>query len=472
MLRPMLYLNSFYSLTLHTTVFSLFCLCVHPSLADESVDSLGYPVPLLGGETVDQTGLDDLLFGNPDGDALALCLPDLPVSQVPENTSRSPEKTDSQPAHHLAKAESKTKQTTSTATRPSLELESAVVEPPKPRLKPLTQYEQNLKSYVRRVTAFYRRPRLNTRDHCPWEILHDVIANGTDTQVLMDGPNGKPVTAIGWLCFNRPAHGQQLLYPRKNRLGIKEGPGVQGHNGQFLAALAQARVMKTYPVRVAGKEFTVEDIIHSEQKACRSGTELTFKLIGLNHYLEPDATWTNELGETWSIERLVREELPQKINGATCGGTHRLVGLSLVVQKRQKLDMPINGVYDQASRKVHGYQRHTFQLQNSDGSFSSEWFRGPGNNPNLERRLRTSGHLLEWLVMTLPTDELRHPQMQRGVAYISNLLWQQRHRKWDAGYLCHPIHALNLYDQYIYRRIEQQDQPAAVADGRHAEPAR
>ncbi|MBN1853060.1 MAG: hypothetical protein JW829_10065, partial [Pirellulales bacterium] len=341
--------------------------------------------------------------------------------------------------------------------------EPQVSTPPKPKYEPLSGPEEDLKNRVRRVIAFYKKPRLNTRDHCPWEILHDIIANGTEAQVLVDGPTGKPITSIGWLCFNRPAHGLQLLYLKADRMGTKQGPGVQGHDGQFLAALAQARVMRNYPVHVGGREFTVEGLVQYEQNTCYSHSELTFKLIGLNHYLDPDAAWKNDRGEDWSISRMVREELAQPIHGVTCGGTHRLVAMSLAVQKRQKLGLPIDGDFARAEKVVRGYQQVTFQLQNRDGSFSTEWFRGPGSNPNLERRLRTSGHLLEWVLMTLPTDQLRHPNVQRGVAYMANLLWETRYQAWDAGYLCHAVHAMNLYDQRVFQPIEQEKQDKVVA---------
>ena len=67
------------------------------------------------------------------------------------------------------------------------------------------------------------------------------------------------------------------------------------------------------------------------------------KLIGLVHYLPPDTTWKNNMGQTFDIPRLIREELKQPIVGAACGGTHRLMGFSYAVQKRKKQGLPITG---------------------------------------------------------------------------------------------------------------------------------
>ena len=72
---------------------------------------------------------------------------------------------------------------------------------------------------------------------------------------------------------------------------------------------------------VEGKQFTVADLIESEKLGCQTGMELTFKLISLSHYLDPDATWKNSTGEEWSISRLIHEEIKSPINGVACGGT-------------------------------------------------------------------------------------------------------------------------------------------------------
>ncbi len=90
----------------------------------------------------------------------------------------------------------------------------------------------------------------------------------------------------------------------------------------------------TYPIRVEGHDFTVADLVELEQRTCRPKSELTFQLIGLAHYLDSDATWENDRGEEWSIPRMIREELAQPVNGAACGGTHRLIALSMAVKTR------------------------------------------------------------------------------------------------------------------------------------------
>ena len=127
--------------------------------------------------------------------------------------------------------------------------------------------------------------------------------------------------------------------------------------------LAQCNVSPDYPIRVSGKEFTIHDLIKSEQKTCQSRTELTFKLIGLGHYLSSDANWLDERGETWDIPRLIREERNMPIRGSACGGTHRLAGLSLAYQRREARNEPIDGEYLEAKNFIKKYQQYAFRLQ-------------------------------------------------------------------------------------------------------------
>src|SRR6185295_1368644 len=104
---------------------------------------------------------------------------------------------------------------------------------------------------------------------------------------------------------------------------------LQGHHGQLLAILAQARVRSDYPMRIEGKDFTVADLIEMEKATCYPKTELTFKLLGLQRYLDLNARWTNDQGMAWDFPTLMREEMSTPVRTAACGGTHKLSSLIL-----------------------------------------------------------------------------------------------------------------------------------------------
>jgi hypothetical protein len=333
----------------------------------------------------------------------------------------------------------------------------------KRQLPPLTREQINLRNKMRTVLAHYYKRPLNSGSHDSWEIMHGMLAYGLDSKVRQGSERGEPITAIGWLCYNNTSKQTQLLeVTAAGELRAKYGVGVQGHMGQFLAMLAQCNVTRTYPIRVDGREFTINDLIASEQKTCYADSELTFKLIGLMHYLPSDSTWLNDRGESWSIDRLIQEELKQPIRGAACGGTHRLAGLSLAARRRLERGEPLDGMFLQAAKFTAQHEALCFRLQNTDGSFSTEWFKGPGAENDNDRRIRTTGHTLEWMLYQIDDEQLDYWRTVRAVNYLTNLLYSNANQQWDTGALCHALHALVLYDQRKFQPYDG-DVPSLAA---------
>ena len=368
---------------------------------------------------------------------------------------RSLEQKSQQPKPIPKKAEAAptpTKEPISTFVEPGDKKQEAASEAIEADLPPLTKNQKNLRNKIRRVLAHYYNRPLNTRDRSPWEVMHAMLAYEIHSKVLQDGPKGKPITAVGWLCFNRSCKRRSLMYINdEGELRVRVGPALQGHRGQLLAMLAQSKVSKDYPMLVEEKKFKIEDLIQMEMETCYPRTELTFKLIGLMHYLESDTTWMNDQGMEWNIPRMVSEELRQPIRGAACGGTHRLSGLTLAYKTRQARGEPVDGAYLSAQRFVKRYQQYAYRLQNSDGSFSTEWFRGPGNEQSIDRKLKTTGHILEWLLYAATEKELKSWKTTRAVNYLTNIMYNNRYKDWESGPLGHAIHALLLYDRLVFQ---------------------
>jgi hypothetical protein len=331
--------------------------------------------------------------------------------------------------------------------------DSAVITPvvDKP-LPPLTRQLSNLRPRVRSVLKGYYRKTLNSRDHDPWETMHGMLAYGVQSRIRQGGPRGNMVTAVGWLCYNKPCKGQTLMHvTRDGELRAKYGVGLQGHLGQLLAMLAQCRVSADYPIHVGKQEFTIRDLIEAEKTTCYPKSELTFKLIALQYYLDLDDKWVNDQGAEWNFPRLLSEELAQPIRGAACGGTHRLSGLSLTVKRRLTRGEPLDGEYARADEFVKKYHQYAFRLQNRDGSLSTSWFQGRGDESDIDRRIKTTGHILEWLCYSLSDEELRDPRTVRAVSYLANLMYSNYDHEWEVGPVSHATHALLLYDERVFQ---------------------
>ena len=340
--------------------------------------------------------------------------------------------------------------------------EAQIVAPAKPTPPPpLNKQLLNLRSRVRTVLKGYYRRQLNSREHDPWEVMHGMLAYGVHSRIRQGGPRGEPVTSVGWLCYNKPCKNLTLLYVTpKGELRAKYGVGLQGHLGQMLAMLAQCRVSEEYPIRIGKREFTIKDLIEAEKKTCYPKSELTFKLIAFQYYLDLNDEWVNDQGVEWDIPRMIREELAQPIRGAACGGTHRLSSLSLTVKTRQRRGEPLDGEYARAAEFVQKYHRYAFGLQNRDGSLSTNWFRGRGDESDINRRIKTTGHILEWLCYSLSDEELRKPQTIAAVSYLANLMYSKYDTDWEVGPMCHAIHALLIYDERVFQPFDGEDYQA------------
>lgn len=338
----------------------------------------------------------------------------------------------------------------------------------KQALPPLTKNQVLLRNKVRQVLKHYYNRPLVASERSPWEVMHGMLAYEVHSRVLQGGGNSQPITAVGWLCFNQPCENRTLMYLNEDGdLRVKVGPALQGHHGQLLALLAQARVRSDYPLKVEGKDFTVNDLIEVEKLTCYPKTELTFKLIGLQRYLDINDTWVNDQGMQWDFPKLIAEEMAQPVRTAACGGTHRLAGLALAVKKRKAAGLPIDGQYAAAQKFVANYQNYAYRLQNSDGSFSTDWFKGSAADPDIDRRLKTTGHQLELMIYAGSEEQLQYYRTVRAVNYLANIMHANRTRDWEAGPLGHAIHALVLYDRLAFGPYDASPEsvPVATAPG-------
>ena len=339
-----------------------------------------------------------------------------------------------------------------------------------PVRQPLTPELVALSQKVRYALWMYQHQRLlNTGTNASWEVMHRIVAFGAATEVLRDGPRGEPVNAIGWLLWGGRCNSQQLLVLNGGRPYGQVGPGVQGHNGQFLGMLAQSKVRPESPFELQGQHFTVRDLIEQEKLSCEPNTELTFELIALSYYLKSDEVWTARSGEQWSISRLVQEEIKQPIQGAACGGSHRLFGLSSAYKMRIAEGKPVDGEFLRAQKYIHAYQSYALgTIRNRDGSFSTDWFRGPADNGDLDRKIQTTGHILEWLVFSLDDNQLRDPRVVQSVDFLATQIAKYPNRAWSVGPLGHALHAMAIYQSRVLVEsqltVQQQTASARASD--------
>jgi hypothetical protein len=354
-------------------------------------------------------------------------------------------------------------ETTGDAANDQAEVKPAA--PPKPKHK-LTKAQAALREQVRKTLASYLQQPFGTRQNTAGEIMDFCLPFGCSTEIsLYDASSGeRRVNGITCLCWNFPCYDYQPLTLNSGHIAARLGYGVQSQPSQLLATLAFARVQANYPLRAGSATRTVADLIESEKLACRAGSDLSLKLVGLSYYAE-DGDWKNDQGEDWSVEKIVREELNRTMNGSNDAGMNRLLGLAYANYRREKRDLPLEGQYARADKYLKEFHKYAFNLQNADGSWG--YFLGArGENRDPASELRSTAYVLEWLALSLGDDHLSDDRVGAAVADVVKGLNTQRNLgsmpnlpAREINTIARALHALAIYDDRFYKTAEE-DKPA------------
>ncbi len=305
-----------------------------------------------------------------------------------------------------------------------------------------------MKPGIERVLQyFYDRPEIADK-RSNWGMMHSIMVYGVDTRIVA---GRKSYSAIGWIAGNNICRGKKLLIEDERGLNADSGVGLQGHQGQLLAVLSLCNVPAEYPLYANDTKYSVRDLIETEMAACKAGEELTFTLIGLAHYLDTDASWIAADGQRWDFERLIREELAQPIVGSACGGTHRLMGFAHALRKRRAEGRPITGQWARAHKFTADFVNYTYQLQNRDGSMSTRWFEGRADDDDTDRKIQTTGHMVEWLLTITPDSELQNPRLVAAVGYLLSAMHRDLAHDWQIGPKGHALRSLAMYHDRVYK---------------------
>ena len=294
------------------------------------------------------------------------------------------------------------------------------------------------------------RRHLNADAHSPWQIFHAIHAMRRNCVLKSKSGN---VNAIEWISTTEPTFANEpllLLTPQGARFHpYTKKYYFEGHPGQFVALLTQSNLPLTHPFHVQGKVVTMNDLVNQLQKQVNDREEMTWILWALQHYLELDATWNNQQGEAWSIPKMVERETSAAIVGAPDGGTRRLFVLSLALNKYLRQGGVLKGIWFAADQKIKQYLEIARAAQNSDGTFSAEFFKGHGHTNDVNYRFNTTGHTLEFLAVGLPEDRLDEPWIRKAVSVLSRELVQHQTTEIDVGPLFDSLNALMLYRERI-----------------------
>jgi hypothetical protein len=321
-----------------------------------------------------------------------------------------------------------------------------------------------LRDMIDEVVDITASRNMNSRDHAAWQIVHGILAYGRDLQIEVDG---KLVSALDYLLKGGQLKGW-VLKPGDRGLeavleaGSKTG---QGHEDQWAGYLAQCSVDWDEPIVAGDKTYKFGDLVTQAQWDIYEGMEASWTLMALAAYFPSNTTWKSKTGEEWSVERVIAMEAKASLDDSPCGGSHRMGGIALALNRHLADGGQLTGGWKEADEKVQACIRTCREFQQPDGTFSVNYWIRPSTSPDASLKLNTTGHQLEFLALAMSDAQLKEPWVTRAVVVLCDLLRQTRDLPLECGGLYHTAHGLQIYR---YRRFGPRE--SAPAESGEAPP--
>jgi hypothetical protein len=339
-----------------------------------------------------------------------------------------------------------------------------------------TNISDPLATEVEKAIDVTARRFLETEVHTPWQIVHGMLAYRRNYMIKQ---NGVKVNALNWIASG-PVYKDQPWF-EKMPYGAHAHPynnvpyAFQGHPNQFLAYMTMCDLPLDFKFKAAGDQtVTIADFLNGAQMEVNDREEVTWTLWFLAHYLEPDARWTNKDGQPWSMERLVQIENGKVVTSAACGGTHGLFALAYARNGFRASGRTLYGPWLEADQKVQRFVEEARANQNPDGTFSSNYFQGPGYSTDFVKRIGTTGHILEFICVALPQSRMSEEWIRRAVAALAHDLTENRQAAAECGALYHAVDGLAIYRTRMWPDLDPVRRNRMVAkpvSGPSSDPA-
>jgi hypothetical protein len=323
----------------------------------------------------------------------------------------------------------------------------------------LPSNEEFLKQIDDVLDFTYEKRRLRLQDQAAWQIIHGSMCFGRQYPVL-DGD--KEVSAVDHVLSGGKMNGWNmvrgdLLDEKSGRYGVRSileagSKTGEGHADQWLGYLSYCNIPLDTKLVVEGQDYTLEDLLLQAEKDVHRNAlrEYSWTLMGLTAYRPTDYKWIAGDGQEWSIEKLVEIELEHSLDSSPCGGTHRMVGLTMARNKHLEAGGKLEGVWKKCDDRIQECIAKAKEYQSPDGSLSSNYLQRPGKSADLASAMGSAGHVMEFLSTAMTKEELEQEWVKRAAYKVTELFRKTKPIDVECGALFHAAHGLILYREKMY----------------------
>ena len=322
--------------------------------------------------------------------------------------------------------------------------DSHINETPKlPELK----VPQNESQFIDRVDALaerFSKLPLSAQRSTPGRLLRYSLIGGADqtflapqTTVQSTGEGEttsqselKPIFAIGALCWNYPCSNRRILRDLNGKPVPTVGFGFQSQRGELLSTLAFARIDRNYELRVdSDKKYTVQDLVEWEKYSCSTYANLSLVAIGLAHYSQnPDETWINSAGETWSLARILAQESQRPIDWETAESTDKLLAFTYLLARLKTSADAETPQLSEALKRTEAFlvavKNRVWEIVGDKALSNSLFFKKDVELTTPYMTLYVNGKLLRWVTLVSSPEEMSGDRMKRAMFELCALVDQ------------------------------------------------
>jgi hypothetical protein len=251
--------------------------------------------------------------------------------------------------------------------------------------------------------------------------------------------------------------GGSILFQTRNGIRYAENTGLDNSEGEnhrdiCLANFAELGLPLTTQVTAAETKSTILELLQdSISNFDIRQKELEWTSIAFALYLTPSRTWTNRFGEEYSFDKLVDVMMKSPLNVASCGGTHLMYSLTVIL----RVDSQVGCLSNNMRIKLEEFLRKKMEVavasQLQDGSWELDWStiaektsetRRSNDKVDQFAHLLATGHMIEWF-SKLPLN-LQPPSKTylRAARWLSISL-DKIPAIFDRKYFCPYVHAIN-----------------------------
>ena len=110
----------------------------------------------------------------------------------------------------------------------------------------------------------------------------------------------------------------------------------------------------------------------------------------------------------------------------------------------------MTGVWKKCDDKIKECIAKARELQNADGSLSSNYLQRPGSAPDLALVMGSAGHVMEFLAVAMDKEDLQQEWVQRALLKVCETFRKTKPIDVECGALFHAAHGLVLYREKVF----------------------